>query len=688
MYYPWLDVPILTAPMLIAFAASFFALIFHYAVGGSIIFAWQNSRALRENDKTYREYLKNLLGVSMKSTLALGSIFGVGAWFVIGVFSPLAAEILVKTFAFVIAAGWVFLFLAIVSALTLYYNWDKQTPRASRFTGWSLAIASLIWLVLITAPTSFMLNSAGLVGDWNSTQNFWNTLFNVQYLPQVVTRIGGAFTLSACFILLHAAVFEKKADIRERVTRSIVIPAFGGLLLTLVGVVGWLLFLPESGLAALERSPAANICTVLFVISIVVLTVLLIVGPTINPRETNIGTALALSFFGIAVVGVGELTRDSVRKPFVIDQIAFSNQITRADVKRTREEGLLYTGVWTNYFLDRLQEKEEYQELNISSERYLGRKSIHIVKQELRPRNDLKEDNEGTHETSEGQRSDDNVSEGAEDKLSQGIEHEFLGLNTLDFVTKTAAQVHQNAGHGNTRFEPVQTVKKNDGARPPVLSSGQQVTTPGSVPRVQPQDASVSVPTSPTVLPPTSQEPIENNGASPHKIEPAKIEPPVQISDDKEDSDVPFEEEGVEEKKGIEKTPAELDEELYGLPAEGNDDLLKLSESDRLLLGRAIYLHHCSSCHAAKHGYSALGPIVAGCEQIELAQLALELNFMHYYMPPWAGTQVEAMLLAEYLVSIGSQYPKNIFEKPKTSNINREDSRDAVAKKQSETEAE
>ena len=57
--------------------------------------------------------------------------------------------------------------------------------------------------------------------------------------------------------------------------------------------------------------------------------------------------------------------------------------------------------------------------------------------------------------------------------------------------------------------------------------------------------------------------------------------------------------------------------------------------------------------------------MISGRSQEALESFVLRLNHEHYYMPPWAGTRVEAKLLSEYLVSIAPKYPKNVFQEPK-----------------------
>ena len=129
------------------------------------------------------------------------------------------------------------------------------------------------------------------------------------------------------------------------------------------------------------------------------------------------------------------------------------------------------------------------------------------------------------------------------------------------------------------------------------------------------------------------------------------------------------------------KSPAELDLEINGPISQGNLDLLKVEKEDRLSLGRMVFLHHCNSCHAAEHGYSAVAPMISGKSAAELKDFAMRLNHSHFYMPPWSGVEVEAELLGEYLESLGAKVPNNVFmkDKPKKERVVEETTTDAEA---------
>ena len=640
MYYPWLDVPVLTAPMLIAAIALLHVFVSHYAVGGGLLLAIENRRALRDGDSEYRAYLKKHAGHFVALTLTYGAITGVGIWFFIGLASPLATEVLIKTFVFGWAIEWCFFLLEIVSGLAFYYFWDKFSPGASVFVGMTYAFSAWISLVLITGITSFMLNSSGVVDNWESTDSFWHAFLNAQFVPQTVARTGCALTLSSFYFLFHASLFCKNSSVCENVTRRMRIPAFLGVFLLAFGVAGWFYFLPESSLATLERASATNIFSGLFIGIIAAIFLILIFGPVAKPKQTSVGMTLALSLLGIAGVAVGEFVREAVRKPYVVDRVVYSNQIMRGDVKRMRQEGLLYTGVWTNWLLDELQEKEEYQNLTISSEKFLNRPSNHIVRIEPKPVDDGEQEN---LDDVSPQPSDLETSPNATDDL-------------VSYVGQTAAMTQYPVG--GSAFTPVATPLQ----RAANEVNAQNQTVDGGSYQQQTLDNQRSL------------QPVPSNGTreTQNVVNTIPVAANATIPSELNEEIVPDATDGLQETRTVQASVREMDESLNGPIGYGNPSLLSLNDDDRRTLGRAVFMYHCNCCHAEKKGYSAIAPLLAGRSIDDIKNLALELNHTHYYMPPWAGTEVEAELLAEFLDSIKPAYPKNVFQETLPKKVRKE----------------
>ncbi|MCL2304194.1 MAG: cytochrome ubiquinol oxidase subunit I [Planctomycetaceae bacterium] len=362
MHYPWWYVPGPTAPMLIAVVAVVHVLVAHYAVGGGILIAIENSHAIRKGDEKYRNYWKSHTQFFVLLTVAFGAITGVGIWWTIGLASPLATEMLIRTFVFGWAIEWVFFIVEIVAAFTVYYYWDRLPKNTHRIVAWIYAFCAWISLVLITGITAFMLNGKGLFGDWNpEAPNFWLAFFNVQFIPQTILRTGGCLLLSTLYVYVHAAwTLQNDSAMLEKVVRRMSRPLLAGIALLFLGVTLWFPNLPPAARQTLESAAVLNVFLGLLVVFGGVLVLLMYLGPVRNPKSMNLGFAVCLFFLGMTVLTVSEFVREAVRKPFIVDQFVYGNQIYASEVDNgKRSGGYLESGYWTEKFARTIYEKPQ-----------------------------------------------------------------------------------------------------------------------------------------------------------------------------------------------------------------------------------------------------------------------------------------------------------------------------------------
>ena len=87
-----------------------------------------------------------------------------------------------------------------------------------------------------------------------------------------------------------------------------------------------------------------------------------------------------------------------------------------------------------------------------------------------------------------------------------------------------------------------------------------------------------------------------------------------------------------------------------------NSRLLQLSETDQILLGKVLFQYHCNDCHSEK-GFSGVSEYTRGWSEDMIYTVVTHLDKAHYFMPPWCGTQEEAMLLTKYLEKISLSPP-------------------------------
>jgi cytochrome bd-type quinol oxidase subunit 1 len=343
MHYPWWYVPHLTAPMLIAAISVVHVLVAHYAVGGGLFLAVETGYAYRRQDHRYLAYLKRHARFFILLTVVFGAITGVGVWWTIGLASPLATQVLIRTFVFAWAMEWVFFLIEITAAFIFFYYWGRLTEKTHVTIGWIYALAAWISLVLITGITAFMLYP----GDWRPGDSFWRALLNPQFVPQTIARTGGALLLSSLYVYLHASLVVKDGRLRDLIGSRSARPTFLGAVLVTVGGIGWYLFLPESAKVALESAGALNILAALIFALTVAVFVLLYLGPYRNPGWLSPGFAGALFLFGLAAFSTGEFLREAVRKPYIVYGDVLGNQVREEELPQLRKEGYLEHGIWT-----------------------------------------------------------------------------------------------------------------------------------------------------------------------------------------------------------------------------------------------------------------------------------------------------------------------------------------------------
>ena len=357
MSYPWWYVPSLTSPMVIAVVAIVHVLVSQYAVGGGFLLALENQYALNNGDSEYRKYWKSHAKFFILLTVVFGSITGVGIWWTIGLASPLATEELIRIFVFGWAIEWVFFSLELVAAFGFFYFWDRLPKSTHKAMGWIYAGAAWISLVLITGITAFMLNSRGIFGDWETTGGFWYAFFNRQFIPQTLLRTGISLLLATVYIYMHITWIDAGNALREKTVRRMRGPSIAGALLMAAGAAGWFIFLPQSARMMLERAAVINVFLGIFAAASAAIVLLLILGPFRAPQKMNFTSALSLFFLAAAAIGSSEFIREGIRKPYLVDQVVYGNQIMVAQSGPISRSGFLNSGVWTGLYLRDLQEK-------------------------------------------------------------------------------------------------------------------------------------------------------------------------------------------------------------------------------------------------------------------------------------------------------------------------------------------
>jgi cytochrome bd-type quinol oxidase subunit 1 len=283
----------------------------------------------------------------------MGAITGVAIWWTIGLASPLATQVLIRTFVFAWATEYVFFVVEIASAFIFYYYWGRLPARVHAIIVWIYGLSAWASLVIISAITAFMLNP----GDWVDPQHrdFWTAICNPQSLPQIISRTGGALLLSSLYVYCHAAIVIKDGRLHALIESRSTRPALLGALLIILGGFLWNIYLPDSARAAMFAAPVLNVLMALLFAATGVVFLLLFFGPYRNPGMIRSpGFAACLFLFGITGFSTAEFIREAVRKPYVIYNVVQGNQVfaTGDESRHLKALGYLEGGVWTKAFVE------------------------------------------------------------------------------------------------------------------------------------------------------------------------------------------------------------------------------------------------------------------------------------------------------------------------------------------------
>lgn len=354
MHYPFWYVPGLTSPMWIAVVAVIHVFLAMYAVGGSILLAYQTRLAYKLQDTEYLRYLRDHAWFFIVITLVFSSLLGVGIWWTIGLASPLATEDLIHIFVLAWAMEYVSFLIEILSAFIFFYYWGRLDAKTHQQIGWIYAGAAVVSLVIITAITAFQLNSGG----WEVGDGLLKALFNPQAIPQIIARLGGSLLLGALYFFLHSAFkIRNNEALHHTVLKESSRWAILGSVLTAIGGILWYVMLPPSASASLVGAAVLNVLVVIIFLLTIAVAVMMYIGPFKSPSWVSPGFALLFFGLGHIATGTGEFIREAVRKPYIVYGRVLGNQVRVEELPKIDDNGYLNSGVWTKaYIKDRFPE--------------------------------------------------------------------------------------------------------------------------------------------------------------------------------------------------------------------------------------------------------------------------------------------------------------------------------------------
>jgi len=344
MNYPVWYLPLVGGGSLIALISIVHVFISHFAVGGGLYLVLAERKGLRENNPALLEFTRRHAGFFLLMSMVMGGITGVGIWFIISLVNPAATSVLIHNFVFGWATEWVFFMVEIVAIFVYYYCFGRMDPGTHQAVGWIYFIAAWLSLFVINGIVGFMLTP----GEWLADGNFWSGFFNPSFWPALFFRTFVSFMLAGVYAFVTTSYLEEPG-LRTAMTRYSAKWVLVSLLASAPAGYWYLSVLPNQVRVLVEgASPTIQRALHYGMYGLVVLLagtlVLLLLKPAYHTRTISF-----LVFAGAFLfMGAFEWTREASRRPFVINELMYSNAVLKKDRGELEREGFLHEARWVS----------------------------------------------------------------------------------------------------------------------------------------------------------------------------------------------------------------------------------------------------------------------------------------------------------------------------------------------------
>ncbi|RBQ32146.1 cytochrome C [Arcobacter sp. FW59] len=322
----------------------------HTSVGAALLFAFLAHKTYKEDRPELYEYMKKYGMFLLIFSYVVGSITGPGIWYTATAASPRGISALIHNFVWVWATEWVFFVFEVVGVFALVYFINKIDRKTHLKLTYAFALASVGTLFLIIGIISFMM--------WPGNDAFYQTgsvsdaFFGLTTFPHLFLRIGFMIMMSGVIGLIIATSLSDK-ELKNELIRKMGITSFIGGFITVICFMWYMTTLPDNAKLLLEMYMPDIMTTKLI---LVVIFSLYFGIALLKPNFINRPIAVVMLFV-VAIFGLwpGEKLRESIRKPYVVGQYVYSNQIMGREVpgKNIKNEvdiieknGLLKVNPW------------------------------------------------------------------------------------------------------------------------------------------------------------------------------------------------------------------------------------------------------------------------------------------------------------------------------------------------------
>lgn len=327
LYPTWYD-PAMGSGYWIALIATIHVVFSHTSVGAALFFAWLINKAYREDKPELLQFVKKYGLFLLIFSYVMGSITGPGIWYSTTVGSPKGISALIHSFVWKWATEWVFFVIEVVGVYLLIYLTGKVDKRTHTYIAFIFAGASYATMMLILGILSFMMWPGSM--EWFEKGGTYYSFFGPNTFAQLLIRTGFAMAVTAVVGSIVASAF-KQDEVRHEVLRKLAGFGLVGTAIMFVFYFWYIQTIPANAVTVLQnRMPGW------FYPAVATSFALLVIYFLVTFFNTRLLTPVTASVMLVIITFAGlfptEITRESMRKPYVAGQYVYSNQIIARDV--------------------------------------------------------------------------------------------------------------------------------------------------------------------------------------------------------------------------------------------------------------------------------------------------------------------------------------------------------------------
>lgn len=318
--YPIWEVPYISAGMILAFIATFHILPSHLTIGAMWFNIYIETKAYRENKPELLEFIKKYSLFLLVFSYILGSLSGIGIWFAVTSAGPRAISGLIHNYVWGWATEWVFFIIEVTGIFLYYYTLNKVDRKTHLNIGWIFTVSSWITMIVIVGILTFMLTP----GKWVATGNFFDGFFNQSYWYQLLIRTAFMFSIGAVFAITVATKISN-SEVKRFVMKTSAKWGISSIILSCIIAFLYIRVLPDSAKELLKTIVHGHL-KMSILISLSGMT-LYFIYVWMRPDTIKLIPAIIAIFVLFGSIWSGERIREIIRKPYVISQYMYSNQI-------------------------------------------------------------------------------------------------------------------------------------------------------------------------------------------------------------------------------------------------------------------------------------------------------------------------------------------------------------------------